>query len=106
MVRSAPRYDPRIDRLVVELDDPGQPMAETCRRVAAAAEELGLTRPSPVHLRTLVRAERDWKEAERARREDLRELAEDVAGDLVSGRVPNVYHVADRIDRAGRREPT
>ena len=106
MVRSAPRYDPRIDGLVVELDVDGQSMAEICRRVAAAAEELGLTRPSLVHLRTLVRAERDRKEAERARREDLREIAEEVAGDLALGRITNAYYVADRIERAGRRERT
>jgi hypothetical protein len=106
VVRSAPRYDPRIDALVVELDDIGEPMAEICRRVSAAAEQLGLTRPSLVHLRTLVRAERDRKEAARARREDLHEIAEDVVGTLAIGRVPNAYVVADRIEDAGRRAGT
>jgi hypothetical protein len=106
MVQSAPRYDPRIDALVAELDDPREPMAEICRRVCAAAEGLGLTRPSPVHLRTLVRDERDRKEAERARREDLREIAEDVAATLAQGRLPDAYAVADRVDRAGRHEGT
>ena len=106
MVQSAPRYDPRIDALVVELDDPREPMAEICRRVCAAAEQLGLTRPSPVHLRTLVRDERDRKEAERARREDLREIAEDVAVTLAQGRMPDAYVVAARIEDAGRRERT
>jgi hypothetical protein len=106
VVRSAPRYDPRIDALVVELDDPGQSMAEICRRVCAAAEDLGLTRPSLVHLRTLVRADRDRKEAERARREDLRNIAEDVALMLARGRLPDVYVVADRIEDAGRRKKT
>ena len=106
VVRSAPRYDPRIDALVVEFDDIGEPMAEICRRVSAAAEQLGLTRPSPVHLRTLVRAERDRKEAERAWREDLREIAEDVAATLAQGRMPDAYAVADRVDRAGSRERT
>jgi hypothetical protein len=106
MVRSAPRYDPRIDALVVELDDPREPMAEICRRVSSAAEELGLTRPSPVHLRTLVRDERHRKEAEQARRDDLREIAADVAFKLAGGRVPDVYYVADRIEDAGRRDRT
>ena len=103
MVRSAPRYDPRIDALVIDLDDTRESMAEICRRVCAAAEHLGLTRPSLVHLRTLVRAERDRKEAERARREDLREIAEDVAFTLARGRLPDAYAVADRVEEAGRR---
>jgi hypothetical protein len=106
VVRSAPRYHPRIDALVVELDDDGESMAEICRRVSAAAEQLGLTRPSLVHLRTLVRDERDRKEAERARREDLREIAEDVVFTLARGRMPDAYAVADRVDEAGRRERT
>lgn len=106
VVRSAPRYDARIDALVVELDDERQSMAEICRRVSTAAEAFGLTRPSLVHLRTLVRDERHRKEAERARRDALRAIAVDVAGNLAIGRVPNAYEVADRIEDAGRtREP-
>ena len=78
-------------------------MAETCRRVADEAEHLGFTRPSLVHLRTLVRDERDKREAERLRSEELRALAADVAADMLAGRVPNVHTVRDRIDDAGRR---
>ena len=81
-------------------------MAEICRRVGSAAEGFGLARPSLVHLRTLVRDERGRKEAERARREELRAIAEDVVGDLAIGRVPNVYQVADRIEDAGRSRKT
>ena len=47
-------------------------MAETCRRVGDAAEKLGLVRPSYVHLRRLIRAER-------LRRRELRELRSRVA---------------------------
>jgi hypothetical protein len=81
-------------------------MAEICRRVSAAAERLGLTRPSLVHLRTLVRDERDRKEYERLRREDLRELTEDVALSVARGRVPNVDFLIDRVQDAGRRPKT
>jgi hypothetical protein len=102
MARFAPRYDPRIAELVVQLDEPGVSMAEVCRRVGDAAQELGITRPSLVHLRTLVRDERDRKEAERQRREDLRELAEDVAAALVAGRVPHPFMILDRIEEAGQ----
>ena len=78
-------------------------MAETCRRVAQRAQELGLTRPSLVHLRTLVRVERDRKEAERLRREDLREIALDAVAETWAGRVPHPIKLIDRISEAGRR---
>ena len=102
MVRVAPRYDPLIDRLVGELDDRSQSMAETCRQVAARAEQLGLARPSLVHLRTLVRAERDRAEAEQASREQLRELALDTTAQLLAGRVPDPDKLIDRIGEARR----
>ncbi len=102
MVPSAPRYDPRIDRLVSDLYEPSVSMAEICRRVADEAQELGFTRPSLVHLRTLVRDERDRREAERLRGEELRALAADVAADVVAGRIPNVHAVRDRMSEAGR----
>jgi hypothetical protein len=99
VVRSAPRYDARIDALVIELDDPSESMAEICRRVSAAAERLGLTRPSLVHLRTLVRDERDRKAAERARREDRDRLLEEVATDVLAGRMPDPYALERRHQR-------
>ena len=90
-----------IDEVVLELDDEAQPMAETCRRVARRAGELGLTRPSLVHLRTLVRAERDRKAAERARREALREIASDAASKTVAGLVPNPEEIVARLAEVG-----
>ena len=108
MVRSAPRYDPRIDGLVVELDVDGQSIGRDLpARRRSGGGACGSRGRGLVHLRTLVpRRRRDRKEAERARREDLREIAEEVAGDLVLGRITNAYYVADRIERAGRRERT
>lgn len=100
MVPSARRYDPIVDTLVGELDDPATSMAETCRRVAERVQELGFTRPSLVHLRTLVRAERDQREAELRRREELGEIARDVAAAALAGRVPDPHWVLGRIDRA------
>ena len=78
MVPSARRYDPIVDTLVGELDDPATSMAETCRRVAERVQELGFTRPSLVQLRTLVRAEPHQREPELRRREELGEIARDV----------------------------
>jgi hypothetical protein len=100
VVHSAPRYDPRIDALVVELDDPSESMAEICRRVSAAAQGLGLIRPSLVHLRTLVREERDRKEAERARREQRQLLVEEVASDVLAGRMPDPAALERRLRRS------
>jgi hypothetical protein len=102
MVPSARRYDPVVDRLVRELDDPAKSMAETCRRVAERVQELGFTRPSLVHLRTLVRAERDHREAERQRAEELSKIARDVAAATLAGRVPNPHWILDRFERANR----
>ena len=61
MVTSAARISDRLYKRLVELDDPGVPIAETYRRVAAEAERLGLTRPSYERIRVLVHQERRWK---------------------------------------------
>jgi hypothetical protein len=50
----APRIGPRLLAAIVRLDDPRVPIAETCRRVGAEAERLGLTRPSYQRVRELV----------------------------------------------------
>jgi hypothetical protein len=102
MVPCAPRYDPRILVLVDALDDRGQPMAETCRRVGAAAVRLGLPRPSYVHLRRLIRARRDETDLNRRRREALFEIAADVARDVTLGLRVNAYEVAERVQEARR----
>jgi hypothetical protein len=72
-------------------------MAETCRRVGALAERLGVPRPSYVHLRRFIRAER-------LRRQELRELIGDVLEDVARHRPVDAYLVADRLgDIEGQR---
>ncbi len=77
-------------------------MAETCRRVGAAAAVLGLPKPSYVHLRRFIVAHREEEDAERRRREEIRRILGDAYVDLYRGRVVNAYDVADRIGEAGR----
>jgi hypothetical protein len=96
---AAPRYDARILDAVEVLDDRSQPMAETCRRVAAVAEGLGLARPSTVHLRTYIRLHREEQDAERERREFVREFALEMAAGAAAGRIPNAYVVEERVRR-------
>jgi hypothetical protein len=95
VVASAPRFDRRILDLMRALDDRNESMAEICRRVGQGAEQLGLTRPSYVHLRRIIKAER-------ARQDALREIANDVARDLMRGFLVDAYEVADRVREAGR----
>ena len=78
-------------------------MAEICRRVAAVAERLGLPRPSYVHLRTLLREQREWEDYERARREELQAIAADVATRAMRGLRVDAYEVADAVREAGRK---
>jgi hypothetical protein len=90
---AAPRYDDRLFEIARKLDDEREPMAETCRRVGREAERLGLTRPSYVHLRRFVKAERE-------RRRELAALASDIAVHLASGRVPRLESVTERAREA------
>ena len=96
MVRIAPRYDPRILELASLVDDRREPLAEICRRVGAAAERLGVTRPSYVHLRRLIHAER-------RRQDELRAAVGDVVEDLFAYRVPDIPELVERIRDARRR---
>jgi hypothetical protein len=96
MPASAPRYDPRILSVARKLDDRRQPMAETCRRVGDAASRLGLPRPSYVHLRRFLRAERE-------RRLELQEIAEEIVADLMSGRAPKLLSALERAQEAAAR---
>jgi len=84
------------------LDDRTQPMAEIARRVGAAAAELGLPKPSYVHLRRLILSHREEEDADRRRAEEIRQIAADVYLDLNRGRRVDVYDVEDRIREAGR----
>jgi hypothetical protein len=72
-------------------------MAETCRRVGEAAEKLGLARPSYVHLRRIL-------QAERLRRHELRELRAKVGEDFARHRVVDLAEIALELrDIEGRR---
>ena len=92
----APRYDPRILEALRVLDDRRVPIAETCRRVGTAAERLGLTRPSYVHLRRILLAIRDEEDAARERRQAIREVLRDGATHLLTG--GSVAYIIDLDD--------
>jgi hypothetical protein len=100
VVPSAPRYDARIVLLAKALDDPTEPMAETCRRVGEAAGKLGLPRPSYVHLRRFIREQRAERAAAAERREAVRAVTEDVLTRLLTGRFVDPYEVALRLREA------
>jgi hypothetical protein len=102
VVPIAPRYDSRILELADALDDPDEPMAETCRRIAATAESLGLFRPSYPHIRRFLALKREAEDAARRRRAELRRIAADVYFDATRGFVVNAYDVAERVREAGR----
>jgi len=102
VVELAPRYDRRILEAVRALDDRGEPMAEISRRVGVAAAQMGLPKPSYVHLRRYIVAQREEEDAERARREEIRRILADAYFDAMQSRVVNPYDVAERIREAGR----
>jgi hypothetical protein len=102
VVPLAPRYDARILAAIQALDDRREPVAEINRRVGVAALKLGLIKPSYVHVRRFVLDERDRRDAERRRREAVREVVTDITGAVLAGRVPTVYEVLDRLEDAGR----
>ena len=83
------------------LDDLGQPMAETCRRVGVVAESLGLFRPSYPHLRRFLVERREEEKAARERRRELLQIAADAYLDAMRGFRVNAYEVAARIAEAG-----
>ena len=92
--------DPRIAVLVAALDVPEAPMAETWRQVSAAAERLGIWRPSYQHVRRLVRIERRRRQLEAAGREVLGRAATTLA----AGRVPSAVLVLERLNELKGRE--
>ena len=65
MHRFAPRYPERLFVLIERLDDEALSLAEMARRIGAAAQSEGLTRPSPVHLRRLLAELRESRAEER-----------------------------------------
>ena len=90
MVASAPRYDESILIAIRELDDRREPIAEVCRRVAAKAELSGLTRPSYVHVRRFV-------QADRLRRDEIREVVSGMVEDIARHRPVNAYELSAAI---------
>lgn len=102
MLEIAPRYDARILDALRALDDRTESMAEISRRVGIAAAQLGLPKPSYVHVRRYIVAHREEEDAERARREEIRKILWDAYYDFMQSRVVDAYEVADRIREAGR----
>ena len=92
--------DPRIAVLVAELDSAEVPMAQTWREVGAAAERLGMRRPSYQHVRRLVRIERRRRQLEARGRAVLGRAAATIA----AGRVPSAVLVLERLREIKRAE--
>jgi hypothetical protein len=89
--RLAPRYPQRLFDLIEELERDDLSLAEVVRRVGAAAQAEGITRPSPAHVRRLVTELREIRRDEQA----IRDALLDAAGRVATGRVadPHTLHV-------------
>jgi hypothetical protein len=98
----APRYSPWIIDAIAVLDDRGEPIAEICRRIGDAAGQMGLVRPSYVHLRRLILAERERQDDEQARREEIRRIVAETGTRFLVGLRVDAYEVEARIRDAGR----
>ena len=77
-------------------------MAEISRRVGVAAAQLGLPKPSYVHLRRYIVAHREEEDTERARRDEIRQILYDAHSDFMRSRIVDAYDIAERIREAGR----
>ena len=97
MTSSAPRYHPRLIRAIRRLDDESLPIAEVWRRVGAAADCLGVSRPGYDHVRRIILAERE-------RKAELREIRNEVVGTLATGRVPDPVDALDRLSGVHARD--
>ena len=95
MVAIAPRYSERLLGMIEALDDDELILAEVARRVGAAAERAGVTRPSPVHVRALV------AELRLRRAED--EAARRAVLDEMTGRLPYAIGHAYEAEEAAAR---
>lgn len=72
------------------LDDRHVPIAETCRRVGVVADALGVPRPSYVHLRRLLVAERE-------RADDRAQVLGEMSRAFFAGtRIPTPHEVESR----------
>ena len=101
MVECAPRYDARILEAARVLDDPDEPIAETVRRVGRFAAELGLPKPSYVHVRRFVVDFREEQDRERARRREILSIVLDTYEDAMTSKRIDPWLVAERIRNAG-----
>jgi hypothetical protein len=102
VVESAPRYDPRILDAMRALDERGEPMAEIARRVGRVAAELGLPKPSYVHLRRYLIDYREHEDFQQRRRQEIRAILWDVYWDATYGKRIDPWEVEGRIREAGR----
>jgi hypothetical protein len=75
MCSSAPRLDDRLVKVVVRLDDPSVPIAETYRRIRKGAARLDIPGPSYECVRRLVHDARRERRRRRANRETLIRVA-------------------------------
>ena len=85
------------------MDDPSLSIAETVRRLGVVAEELGVPRPSYVHMRLYVADHREREAAARARRQAVRKILFEAYWDATTGRrFVDPYELAARLKEAGR----
>ena len=94
------RLDPQLAALVVAHDHDEQPAAETWRRVAETAQELGLPRPSYHLIRVLVRDERLRRRA----RTEVRKAALATLGAVASPRAVDLPIALDALALARAKE--
>jgi hypothetical protein len=106
MPRFAPRYPDRLFELIESLDDEELSLAEVVRRVGAAAEREGITRPSAVHVRALLTELRDLRRDER----EIRAAALEALGQVLGPRAANPWVIQRaamraeaRVEERGRR---
>jgi hypothetical protein len=85
--------DPRLAALAAALDREELPVAETWRRVGAAAEQFGLIRPSYQHVRRLVRVERRRRELSA----EARRVLSGAVSTSAAGLVPSAVLVLERL---------
>ena len=90
MTTSAPRFHPRLIRAIHRLDDESVPIAEVWRRVGAWADRRRIPRPGYDNVRRIVLAERE-------RRAEVRQIRNEVAGTLLTGRPPDPVDALDRL---------
>src|SRR5918999_708071 len=97
---AVPGGDPRFHALVVALDQPDTPIAQTWRAVGEAAWELGLPRPGYHMIRVLTRRVRTLREAKYA----VRRAALEVLASFPSPYVVNLRNaLGELVDASARR---